>query len=238
MIRHRPAGNAIRAICFGWPLFLIFMANRMFAMTQGGNGVLDGSLTIGVAIQFTVCVNILSDHLQRFIEALPQVGCNTNTHRILSQSLVMKRSPNTMKSIHSYPKSSPNAIISTHVPCAQMIKMMDPFDRVNELLTAKGRIEPQPGDAPKLTEIQGTLEFKDVDFSVPDKKILSKLNFKVEPGMTVGFCGAAGCGKSTSINLIKRFYNPTSGEILLGGRPLADYDLHALRSHISVEYGF
>lgn len=180
-------GNAIRNICFGWPLFLIFMGNRMFAMSQGGRGVLDQSLTIGVAIQFTVCVNILSDHLRIFIEALPQ-----------------------------------------------LIKMMDPFDRVNELLTAKGRIEPQPGDAPKLTAIHGTLEFKDVDFAVPDKKILSKMNFKVEPGMTVGFCGAAGCGKSTSINLIKRFYNPTSGEILLGGRPLADYDLHALRRHISV----
>ena len=80
-------------------------------------------------------------------------------------------------------------------------QVMDPFERVNELLTAKGRIEPQPGDEPKSKEISGTLEFKDVDFAVPDKKILSKLSFKVEPGMTVGFCGAAGCGKSTSINV-------------------------------------
>ena len=75
------------------------------------------------------------------------------------------------------------------------------------------------------------LEFIDVDFAVPDKKILSGLSFEIKPGQKVGFCGAAGSGKSTSFNLMKRFYNPTSGTILLDGRPIADYDVNALRWH-------
>merc|ERR1719453_302612 len=178
--------NACNAICFGWPLFLIFMANRMQAMYQGGDGVYTGELTIGVAIQFTVAVNMVSDHLRIIMEVLPR-----------------------------------------------LIKVMDPIERVNELLLSSGRIEPQPGDAPKLAEVGGALEFVDVDFAVPDKKILHRLSFTIEPGQKVGFCGAAGCGKSTSFNLMKRFYNPTAGSIVLGGRPITDYDVHALRRAFS-----
>ena len=179
--------NACNAICFGWPLFLIFMANRMQAMYQGGHGVYEGELTIGVAIQFTVAVQMVSDHLRLIMEVLPR-----------------------------------------------LVKVTDPIERVNELLLSKGRIEPQPGDAPKLTEIRGVLEFIDVDFAVPDKKILSGLSFEIKPGQKVGFCGAAGSGKSTSFNLMKRFYNPTAGTILLDGRPITDYDVNALRRAFSV----
>jgi len=78
------------------------------------------------------------------------------------------------------------------------------------------------------------LEFINVDFAVPDKIILSGLSFEIKPGQKVGFCGAAGSGKSTSFNLMKRFYNPTSGTILLDGRPIADYDVNALRRAFSV----
>ena len=178
--------QACNAVCFGWPLFLIFMGNRMQAMNQAGAGVYAGELTIGVAIQFTVQIQMISDHLRLIMEVLPR-----------------------------------------------LVKVMDPIERVNELLMSKGRIEPQPGDVPKLREVGGALEFIDVDFSVPDKKILRDLSFTITPGQKVGICGAAGCGKSTSFNLIRRFYNPTGGSILLGGRPIADYDVHALRRTVS-----
>jgi len=178
--------NACHAICFGWPLFLIFMANRTQAMFHGGRGVHAGELTIGVAIQFTVAVNMVSDHLRIIMEVLPR-----------------------------------------------LVRVFDPIERVNELLLARGRIEPQPGDAPRLAEIRGAIEFVDVDFAVPEKKILHGLSFAIHPGEKVGFCGAAGCGKSTSFNLMKRFYNPTAGAILLGGRPIADYDVAALRRAVS-----
>merc|ERR1719409_685048 len=100
------------------------MGNRMQAMNQAGAGVYAGELTIGVAIQFTVQIQMISDHLRLIMEVLPR-----------------------------------------------LVKVMDPIERVNELLLSKGRIEPQPGDAPKLTEIRGVLEFINVDFAVPDKKI-------------------------------------------------------------------
>ena len=95
------------------------------------------------------------------------------------------------------------------------------------------RIEAQPGDAPGRDDVGGALEFVDVDFEVPGKKILRKLSFTVEPGQSVGFCGAAGCGKSTSLNLIQRYYNPTGGRVTLGGAPIDCYDPRSLRRHIS-----
>ena len=156
-------------------------------MNQAGAGVMDGKMTIGVALQFTQCVNMVSDHLRMILEILPKI-----------------------------------------------FKIMDPMERVNDMLSGKGRIEPQPGDLKKRDVVGGALEFINVDFAVPDKKILHSLSFKVEPGSTVAFVGAAGCGKSTSINLIKRFYNPTAGQILLNNRPIEDYDLHQLRRHIAV----
>merc|ERR1711988_977487 len=83
----------------------------------------------------------------------------------------------------------------------------------------------------------GAIEFNNVDFtfpSEPSKQILHNLSFKISPGQKVGFVGATGSGKSTSIKLLERFYEPQSGEIMLDGKNIADYDVHHLRRHMSV----
>merc|ERR1711988_687318 len=83
----------------------------------------------------------------------------------------------------------------------------------------------------------GAIEFNNVDFtfpSEPSKQILHNLSFKISPGEKVGFVGATGSGKSTSIKLIERFYEPQSGTITLDGKNIADYDVHHLRRHMSV----
>ena len=56
----------------------------------------------------------------------------------------------------------------------------------------------------------------------------------VEPCTKVAFVGKAGCGKSTSVTLIQRFYNATKGQIFLDNRPIGDYDVHHLRRNIGV----
>merc|ERR1711881_538610 len=66
------------------------------------------------------------------------------------------------------------------------------------------------------------------------KKILFQLSFKISPGEKVGFVGATGSGKSTSIKLIERFYEPQAGTITLDGKDIAEYDVHHLRRHMSV----
>merc|ERR1711881_302038 len=65
-------------------------------------------------------------------------------------------------------------------------------------------------------------------------QILFQLSFEVKPGERVAFVGPTGCGKSSTIKLIERFYAPQSGTIKLDGIDIADYDLYHLRRHMSV----
>jgi ATP-binding cassette subfamily B (MDR/TAP) protein 1 len=84
---------------------------------------------------------------------------------------------------------------------------------------------------------QGAIEFKDVHFRYPtrpDVPVLRGLNLRIEPGSYVALVGASGCGKSTTIGLIERFYNPLSGTITADGQDLAAYNLSAFRKSMSL----
>lgn len=81
----------------------------------------------------------------------------------------------------------------------------------------------------------GTVEFKNVSFAYPEaggRPVLNNINFRVGKGETVAVLGATGSGKSSLVNLITRFYNPTEGEITVDGIPVKDYNLEDLRSRI------
>lgn len=80
----------------------------------------------------------------------------------------------------------------------------------------------------------GTLEFKNVSFKYPDSEeyVLKDISFKVGKGETLAFIGATGCGKSTLINLIPRFYDVTEGEVLVNGVNVKDYKLKDLHNRI------
>jgi len=65
-------------------------------------------------------------------------------------------------------------------------------------------------------------------------KVYEHLDCVIRTGQTVAFCGPTGCGKSTIVNLIERFYDPDSGDILIDGEPIHNYDLTYLRSQISL----
>lgn len=81
---------------------------------------------------------------------------------------------------------------------------------------------------------KGTVEFKDVSFKYPDadEYVLEHISFKANLGDTIAFIGATGSGKSTLVNLMERFYDVTSGEILIDGVNIKDYTQKALRSKI------
>src|SRR6056297_3844465 len=84
-------------------------------------------------------------------------------------------------------------------------------------------------------DVKGDIEFKDVHFGyVPDEEVLHGISFNVNAGETVAIVGATGAGKSTIINLLNRFYEINSGEILVDGVCLDDYTLRSLRSHIAI----
>ena len=84
------------------------------------------------------------------------------------------------------------------------------------------------------TKEKGTVEFKNVSFAYPDAaaNVVENISFKANKGETIAFIGATGCGKSTVINLIPRFYDVTDGEVLVDGINVKDYKQNELRNKI------
>ncbi len=84
-------------------------------------------------------------------------------------------------------------------------------------------------------EIKGNVEFKNIVFSYDEKKkVLNHVNFKIKAGEKVGLVGETGCGKSTILSLISRFYDPQDGEILIDGINIKDIKLNSLRGNVSM----
>lgn len=84
----------------------------------------------------------------------------------------------------------------------------------------------------ELSEAKGTVELKDVNFSyVEDRELIKNLNISVKPGMKVAIVGPTGCGKTTIINLLMRFYDVNSGKILVDGQNIAELKRKSLRSN-------
>lgn len=119
-----------------------------------------------------------------------------------------------------------NNILQAAIAASQRVFSM--LEEKNDILDADGSL---PCDA-KGKDI----EFKNVFFRYTDNDpyVLNNVNFKIKSGSTVAFVGQSGAGKSTLANLIPRFYDITSGEILIGGVNIKDYKVHSLRKNIGV----
>ncbi len=104
--------------------------------------------------------------------------------------------------------------------------------RIFELLDVQPEIK-DSSDAPELKEAKGEIEFKDVSFNyIPGSEILHSLNLKIVPGETVAIAGRTGAGKSSIASLISRFYEVSSGEIMLDGRNISSLTQNSLRKQI------
>lgn len=89
-------------------------------------------------------------------------------------------------------------------------------------------------NAEKTMEVKGEIEFRNVNFAYNEVPVLKDVSFKIEPGMTVGILGPTGSGKTTLANLLCRYYDTTSGQVLLDGKDIRDYDLQFLRKNIGI----
>jgi ATP-binding cassette subfamily B protein len=107
--------------------------------------------------------------------------------------------------------------------------------RVFEILDAKSDVSDSPG-AINLPAIQGRIAFENVSFRYfgGGDPVLQNVNFEVEPGKTVALLGATGSGKTTIINLLPRFYDPSEGRITVDGYDLREVTLESLRSQIGI----
>ena len=106
--------------------------------------------------------------------------------------------------------------------------------RINEVLDTEPTI--RNGNRMDGEEgVRGEVEFRNVTFRYPDAEeaVLRDISFTAKKGETVAFIGSTGCGKSTVINLVPRFYDVTEGQVLVDGVDVREYDEHALRNKIA-----
>ncbi|OWF55459.1 Multidrug resistance protein 1 [Mizuhopecten yessoensis] len=85
--------------------------------------------------------------------------------------------------------------------------------------------------------LEGNIEFEDIEFRYPARpevKVLNKVDLEIKRGQTVALVGSSGCGKSTMVQLIQRFYDPEGGQVMIDGTNLKDLNVKWLRQHIGV----
>ena len=106
--------------------------------------------------------------------------------------------------------------------------------RLTELIEEEPQV-PDAQDAVVLDEAKGCVELEDVSFSyVPEKPLIEHLNLSVQPGQRVALVGPTGCGKTTLINLLLRFYDVNEGSIRVDGKDIRDYTRKSLRSNFGM----
>ncbi|KAK9396314.1 ATP-binding cassette sub-family B member 5 [Crotalus adamanteus] len=109
--------------------------------------------------------------------------------------------------------------------------------RIFHLLDRKPVIDSYSEEGEKLDKFEGNIEFKDIHFAYPTRtevQVLQGLNIKINKGQTLGLVGSSGCGKSTSIQLLERFYDPISGQVIADGVDTKSLHIQWLRSRLGL----
>ena len=107
-------------------------------------------------------------------------------------------------------------------------------ERVFEILDAESEVEDAP-DAVPIGPVKGRVRFEHVSFAYFGRhRVLSDIDFEVQPGQVVALLGSTGSGKSTVINLVPRFYDPTAGRILIDGQDIRKVRVNSLREQIGI----
>ncbi|HZH63326.1 MAG TPA: ABC transporter ATP-binding protein [Flavisolibacter sp.] len=107
------------------------------------------------------------------------------------------------------------------------------IERIEEILNTKSTIDDNP-NGKKLDHFTGSIELRNVNFDYEGIPILRNINLKVAKGKTVALVGSSGAGKSTLADLIPRFHDVSSGELLIDGVNIKDYSLRSVRDQISI----
>ncbi len=128
-------------------------------------------------------------------------------------------------------------------PMRQLGNIMNEFqrfsaaaDKVMEIYYSEPEIVDKPDAIEKAGRLEGRVEFKNVSFQYADGNlpVLHNVSFEIRPGETVAIMGETGCGKTSLIQLIPRFYEPTEGEVLVDGINVRDMKLTPLRKNIGL----
>ena len=132
-------------------------------------------------------------------------------------------------------------LVQLYVPLAQVSEQVAAMqtalasaERSFEVLDEPPDVRERPGALP-LDRAEGAIAFREVSFSYDGRnRVLHDVSFNVQPGTRVGIAGRTGAGKTTLVNLLARFYDPDSGQVMLDGVDLRDYRVAALRNQLAI----
>lgn len=116
---------------------------------------------------------------------------------------------------------------------SEMERAVASTERIQEFLETEPKIISDNNKISKSKRFMGEVEFKHVTFKYENDIVLNDISFKAQPGQTIAIIGPTGSGKSTLVNLISRFYDVSSGEVLIDGINVKDIDLKTLRDNVS-----
>lgn len=118
-----------------------------------------------------------------------------------------------------------------------MGKAKNAAERLQTLFDRKPSIDSWSPDGQPFKQVEGTIEFRDVHFRYPtrpEQAVLRGLNLTVKPGQYVALVGASGCGKSTTIALLERFYDPVAGGIYIDGKEISSLNIKDYRNFLAL----
>lgn len=107
------------------------------------------------------------------------------------------------------------------------------LDRLHQILDTVSAVEDSKHPVPFPKDWE-TIEFRNVSFAFEKEHVLRNINLTIRRGEAIALVGGSGGGKSTLVNLLARFFDPTAGEIFIGGIPIKNFSLHELRSQIAL----
>ncbi len=105
--------------------------------------------------------------------------------------------------------------------------------RIFDIVDLEPAIKDKP-NAEALAEFNNAIEFRNVSFAYGTEEVVKNINLSIPKGKTIALVGPSGGGKSTLADLVPRFYDPTSGEVLIDGKSLKDYNLESIRKHMGI----
>jgi ATP-binding cassette, subfamily B, bacterial MsbA len=105
--------------------------------------------------------------------------------------------------------------------------------RIEQVLRTPVTVDENP-QGKKISSFNDSIEFRDVTFLYEDAVILDHINLRIEKGKTIALVGSSGAGKSTLADLVPRFHDVTSGEVLIDGINIKEYSLHSVRTLMSI----
>lgn len=143
-------------------------------------------------------------------------------------------SPGSIMAAITYTTQLLNGIMGLTMLFQNISRGFASWKRVKEILHTEPEL--QDGSFDGQTGLHGKIEFRDVSFAYPgsDQMVLKHVNLTIHPGETVAVMGATGCGKSSLVHLIPRFYDVTEGSVLVDGVDVREYYLQVLRQKISM----